>query len=215
MERDFWLERWSRGEIGFHRDVPNELLAAHGDVLSGLHRVYVPLCGKSLDMRWLRAHGHEVLGTELSTIAIEAFFTESHTNPRVSTRTPFRAHEADGVTILEGDAFALDVEQAGGLVDAIYDRGSLVAVEPSSQRRRLVDSFQRVLRPGGRILAVAFEYDQSRLPGPPWSLSRADLESLFDWLGPVRELASRDEPVGPRMASAGVRALAERLYLIG
>lgn len=44
-------------------------------------RVFVPLCGKSLDMIWLAQQGHEVIGVELSPVAVEDFFRENGLNP--------------------------------------------------------------------------------------------------------------------------------------
>ncbi len=214
MERDFWLSRWTTGQIGFHRSVPNTLLVAHAAELDGYRRVYVPLCGKSLDMHFLRDRGHEVIGTELSSLAIEQLFAELGETPRVSERGPYRVHEGRGITILEGDAFALSPEHLGGPADAVYDRGSFVAVDPKSQREPLVASFRRVLRPGGRLLLVVFAYDQSKLDGPPWSVTQADLSS-FAGLGEVRHLGGRAEDVGPRMLEAGITSVTEELYAIG
>ncbi|MGO1893263.1 MAG: thiopurine S-methyltransferase, partial [Luteimonas sp.] len=68
MEPDFWHERWQQNRIGFHQEKPLPLLLKHWPSL-GLaagSRVFVPLCGKSLDMPWLAERGHRVLGVELS-----------------------------------------------------------------------------------------------------------------------------------------------------
>ena len=76
MEKDFWLERWERKETGFHQNEVNPYLRQHWQELH-LARdsvVFVPLCGKSRDMLWLRKQGHRVLGVELSAIAVQAFF---------------------------------------------------------------------------------------------------------------------------------------------
>jgi len=56
MEKEFWLERWERAEIGFHQDDINPWLARYWPRLAAPpgSKVFVPLCGKSLDMAWLR-----------------------------------------------------------------------------------------------------------------------------------------------------------------
>ena len=54
MDRDFWLSTWHEGKIGFHLGTVNPQLLAHHQVLRGT-RVFVPLCGKSLDLAWLAA----------------------------------------------------------------------------------------------------------------------------------------------------------------
>ena len=85
MKAEFWLERWQRNEIGFHQGEINAHLQDYWDRV-GLKEggeVFVPLCGKSNDMLWLRAQGHRVLGVELSPLAVEAFFVENQLKPEV------------------------------------------------------------------------------------------------------------------------------------
>ena len=78
MDAAFWQERWQRGEIGFHKAATNPLLQQWWPrlALGGAESVLVPLCGKSLDLIWLRAQGHQVLGVELARSALEAFGEE-------------------------------------------------------------------------------------------------------------------------------------------
>ncbi len=44
-------------------------------------RVFVPLCGKSQDMLWLAQQGHEVIGVELSPVAVAGLFRENGLQP--------------------------------------------------------------------------------------------------------------------------------------
>ncbi len=76
MDEEFWQQRWREGRIGFHREQVMPLLEKHWRALAlpKGSRVFVPLAGKSLDMAWLAAQGHRVLGIELSRIAVEQFF---------------------------------------------------------------------------------------------------------------------------------------------
>ena len=92
MDADFWLQRWNEGRIGFHRGEVMPLLEKHWPGLNvpADGRVFVPLAGKSLDMHWLAAQGHRVLGAELSPLAVQAFFAEAGLEPVV-------ANDADGV----------------------------------------------------------------------------------------------------------------------
>ena len=50
----------------------------------------MPLCGKSLDLLWLAAQGHRVLGVEISPLAVDAFFAEQDLTPTVTDEPPFR-----------------------------------------------------------------------------------------------------------------------------
>ena len=83
MNKDFWLERWDRQEIGFHQADVNRYLLQYWNQATKLHvntKVFVPLCGKSLDMLWLKNQGYSVTGIELSEKAINDFFSENIVN---------------------------------------------------------------------------------------------------------------------------------------
>ena len=72
MDASFWHERWQANQIGFHKDDVNERLVEHLGALAlpkGA-RVFVPLCGKTLDIGWLLGEGYAVTGAELSEIAV-------------------------------------------------------------------------------------------------------------------------------------------------
>jgi thiopurine S-methyltransferase len=215
MERDFWSERWTTGHIGFHQPRAHDMLVAHHEAgLRGRQRVYVPLCGKSVDLVWLRDHGHDVVGSEFVGHAIDAFFTEHFPDiQRLQARYPtVTIHETSGVRVIEGDACAVDTFATGGLVDAIWDRAALVAIDPND-RERYVAALLRVLRPGGVILLVTFGYDQSKLPGPPWSVSDDDVHTLFGSSCTIERLQQRDEPPGPKFVEAGA-SVQESCFLL-
>ena len=136
MEKNFWLERWEREEIGFHQNEINPYLRQYWQELHLARgsEVFVPLCGKSRDMLWLREQGHSVLGVELSAIAAQAFFKENDCAPQHVTGGKFERYETDGMRILCGDFFDLgkdDLAQVG----AVYDRASLVALPPEMRER--------------------------------------------------------------------------------
>ena len=87
----FWHERWQKKETGFHQPAVNDLLQLYWPRL-GLEagsEVFVPLCGRSLDMVWLADQGHRVIGAELSQIAIDEFFAERGLTPATSTNAGF------------------------------------------------------------------------------------------------------------------------------
>lgn len=73
-----WLARWREGRIGFHRHEAHPALVRYWPTLGAAPgtKVLVPLCGKSLDMRWLAGEGYPVLGIELADEAIEQFLAE-------------------------------------------------------------------------------------------------------------------------------------------
>ena len=212
MEPAFWAEKWQAGQIGFHQGQPNPLLLEHHHHIAGDVRVYVPLCGKAVDLVWLRDHGHDVTGSEVVPLAIEQLCSEQRLLVTTTTRGSFRLHITPRLAILEGDALEVDF-YATGPIDAVYDRAALVALDPPT-RVAYVDSLLRVLRPGGHILLVTFDYDQRKLPGPPWSVSVDDVVALFGEHCTIAELGARTEPPGPKFVEAGVDVVTERVLLL-
>ena len=105
MDAAFWLQRWQEGQIGFHRSDVMPLLEKHWPSLQlpAGSRVLVPLCGKSLDMHWLAAQGHRVLGVELSPLAVTQFFEEAGLTP-VRTTSPYGEHFRAGPVEVTGKA---------------------------------------------------------------------------------------------------------------
>ena len=177
MEPDFWHERWRANQIGFHKAEANPILVEHFPVLKlgAGDRVFVPLCGKTLDIPWLLAQGMQVVGAELSTLAVEQLFAEMGVAPEVSDVGALGLYSADGIDIYAGDIFDLTADIMGP-VSAIYDRAALVALPPEMRARyaaHLADITQRA-----RQLVICFEYDQSKMNGPPFSVSPAEVERV-------------------------------------
>jgi thiopurine S-methyltransferase len=201
MDPSFWLERWQRNEIGFHQNAPHKALARWWPRL-GLPRgarVFVPLAGKSLDMIWLAAQGHDVVGIELAEEAVRAFATENGPVERVDLRS--------------GDLFALDAATLGP-IQGVFDRGSLVALPPA-MRRRYAAKLTELSPPGTRTLLVTMEYDQSQMSGPPHAVLEPEVEALFGATHRI-ELLGRDISLDdfPKFAQRGVDALAEGYLLL-
>jgi thiopurine S-methyltransferase len=215
MEASFWLARWQEGRIGFHEPEGNDLLRRYLERLTGGEptSVLVPLCGKAVDLRVLAAAGHEVRGVELAPLAAEAFFQESGVEPERGPLGPFERLRAGNLTYLLGDVFALTPELLGP-VEAIFDRAALVALEPST-RERYAEVLSSCLAPGGRILLVTFEYDQTLAPGPPFSIPREEVQRLFSGRFEVALLEER--PVraqNPRLQEQGVTSIQESAWLL-
>jgi thiopurine S-methyltransferase len=197
MDPDFWLTRWQDNRTGFHEGVPNDLLVAHFAAL-GLPRgarVFVPLCGKSRDLHWLRAQGFAVVGAELSRLAVEQFFDELGIPPAITPVDKLDRFEAAGVTIFTGDIFDLD-QNTLGPVDAVYDRAALVAL-PDPLRAQYAAHLIELTQAAPQLL-VTFEYDQAKHPGPPFSVQQADVQKHYDATYRPERLELRDLPGGLR-----------------
>jgi thiopurine S-methyltransferase len=196
MDRDFWEGTWQRGQIGFHEGRPHGLLTRFADKLGEGRRVLVPLCGKSEDLAWLAAQGHEVLGIELVEDAVRAFFVEHQLTPTEGQLGPFKRFSAGALTLLAGDFFAATPALLGSF-DALYDRAALVAL-PSEMRARYAQNIRDLLKPGAHGLVVTFEYPAGLLEGPPFSVPEAELRAHYAGAD-VELLAERSAP-GERFA---------------
>ena len=178
MEPQFWRDRWEEGRIGFHKDVVHPHLVAHLPRL-GLTpgaRVFVPLCGKTLDIGWLASQGYRVVGAELSEIAVRELFEGLGVEAEVVSAGPLALWRWAGVEIFVGDLFDLDAARLGP-VDAIYDRAALVAL-PEAMRARYAEALVEMTGSAPQ-LAITFEYDQTKMAGPPFSVTPEEVQRLY------------------------------------
>jgi thiopurine S-methyltransferase len=215
MEHDFWHERWQRGEIGFHQGDVHPDLLRHWPAIGAAHgaQVFAPLCGKSLDLAWLVAQGHRVLGVELSMIAAEGYFASQGLVPARSSEGPFMRLEAGGCAILVGDFFALEPAQLAG-IGALYDRAALIAL-PTAMRERYAALLARLLPAGTRGLLVTVDYPPAQMQGPPFPVPAAEVHRLHDAAFAPVLLARRDALAGePRLAARGLTELHEESWLL-
>ena len=178
MDAEFWHERWQQNEIGFHESQPNALLVRHYDRLdlrSG-DRVFLPLCGKTLDIGWLLSKELKVCGVELNADAVEQLFDELGVEPEGSDCGDLRRYSAAGIDIFVGDVFALSPTFLGP-VDAIYDRAALVAL-PKVTRERYASHLRQITASAPQLL-ICFDYDQELMEGPPFSIPENEVAALY------------------------------------
>ncbi|MCE9632723.1 MAG: thiopurine S-methyltransferase [Methylophilales bacterium] len=212
MNPDFWLSKWQKGETGFHSSEPHPYLTEFWSQMPACQRVLVPLCGKSLDMCWLRDQGLAVLGVELSELAVKDFFRSANLEPEKSQKGILQSWKADGIEILCGDFFALTATDLGGC-DVIYDRAALIAL-PTELRLRYVQTIKRLFPQGTLILLVTLEYPQAEMTGPPFSVSEDEVRELYA-RSMIETLTRRDVlQDNERFHQRGISKLFENAYLI-
>ena len=174
--------------------------------------VFVPLCGKSLDMLWLRKR-HPVLGVELSPIAVSAFFAENGLVAERREESGFLVYEADGLQLLCGDFFNLQPEQLQH-VRGVYDRASLTALPPDL-RTRYVASLSDLLPGSVPMLLVTMEYEQQQMQGPPFAVHEKEIHDLFAEGWSVQVLYVENILANePRFRERGLSRLSEKIYLL-
>lgn len=211
MQHEFWNERWKQGRLGFHKTEVGFALREHGEVLGEDGRVLVPLCGKTVDLPYLAARGHEVVGVEFVRQAVAEFFTEQGLEPRVTDDAAGLRFESGGITIWNSDFFAV-ADGALGRFQSILDRAALVAIDPA-RRSEYAAKLARLLEPGGRMLLVTLSYRQEAVSGPPWSVSPEQLRELYEDAFDIAQLESNvrtDMP--PAFSEAGLDHLTEGVW---
>jgi thiopurine S-methyltransferase len=213
MQPEFWLERWRTGQIAFHQSSVDRSLRRHWPTLGVCtgSRVFAPLCGKSLDLLWLRDQGLEVLGVELAAAAVESFFLDNGLPARRRAGSPFDVYDAPGIRLLCGDLFALTPALLGR-VDAVYDRAALISWAPAL-RDGYVEHLVKLVSPGTAVLLITLEYPQSQMAGPPFAVPGEEVARLYAPQFEVREIAREDIlPHEARLRAKGLTELFEVCY---
>jgi thiopurine S-methyltransferase len=212
---DFWLERWQKGDIGFHQAAVHDFLTRHWARLAIAQGapVFVPLCGKSRDMVWLAAGGHRIVGVELSPLAVDEFFKEQGLDADTRVAGSFVVRSAGPFTIWCGDIFELPAE-AVGEVAAAYDRASLVAFPPTLQQR-YAQKLADILPVAAPILLVSLAYPEGEMSGPPFTTPLAQVVGFFGEAYEIRLAESRSGlEQSPNLKARGVTALDESAYVL-
>lgn len=192
MDAEFWLQRWREGRTHFHQERVLPLLQKHWPTLA-LPRgstVLVPLCGKSLDMMWLAAQGYQILGVELSELAVQQFFDDNGMQPTVRESALGKHYSAGNIEIICGDIFRLDDATLGACRGA-YDRAALIALPPQ-MRTRYVEQVYGRLAPNYCALLITLEYAQPQMDGPPFAVAEEEVRRLYAPHTDVLVLERRD-----------------------
>jgi thiopurine S-methyltransferase len=213
MDPEFWHERWAANQIGFHQRVINDHLQRHwhGLGLPAGSRILVPLCGKSLDMLWLREQGHAVVGIEISTLAVAAFFTENALTPVIREEAGYSCWSYDRIELYCGDFFSLHADVLG-VLDGCYDRAALIAM-PEAQRPRYAQHLASLLPAASRGLLVTLEYQQVEMSGPPFAVLRQEVSRLFSAQFDIEHLEQFDAlAANPAFRERGLTGLTEHVW---
>lgn len=178
MDTSFWHQKWATNNIAFHRSEANPLLVEHFSKMSLAKgsRIFLPLCGKTLDIAWLLSNGYRVAGAELVEVAIEQLFTELGMEPAIAETGALKYYSATNIDIFVGDIFDVSGKILG-LVDAVYDRAALVAL-PKEMRHRYTAHLTKITDKAPQLL-VTYDYDQSLMAGPPFSVSNKEVHQHY------------------------------------
>ena len=195
METSFWLQKWQQNEIAFHEHVANPALVKHVNklALKKDSRVFLPLCGKTLDIAWLLSKDYRIVGAELSQTAIKQLFIGLSVKPNISKIGELNHYSAKNIDIFVGDVFNLSQKILGD-VDAVYDRAALIALPPET-RHRYTQHLMKITNKAPQLL-LSVEYNQKLMAGPPFSVSNDEVIRHYAKSYTPTLLSSTDIPGG-------------------
>lgn len=226
-----WLDLWEDEETAV--EVTPSLGRHLERLTAGVVReasVLVPLCGKSFDLVWLAEQGLQVVGVECSRRVIASFASEQGLELSAGDATEPSSEKGAGAamtawfagpcTIFEGDWFDVTPTMLGGEFDFAYDHAALTAVDPKL-RGAYAAALSAALRPTGRLLVVAAEFDEASADSAmlalgPHSLGEQELRELFPGFGLEVLEEGPAESVAPyrRLQAAGVAPITQRTFLL-
>ncbi len=209
MNIESWKQAWEMNDIGFHKNKPHPLLVKYFKKL-GLEkgsRVFLPLCGKTLDISWLLSRGYQVAGAEVSQLAVEQLFLELGLEAKIKEAENLFLYSAEDIDIFVGDIFDLSREVLGP-VDAIYDRAALVAL-PAEIRNGYTQHLLQITAASPQLL-ITFVFDQRLKDGPPFSIDTDEVNRHYRNVYELELLERFILPAGLR----GTSVASEKIWLL-
>ncbi|KAF0878085.1 thiopurine S-methyltransferase isoform X1 [Crocuta crocuta] len=214
-----WQEKWVDHKIGFHQEQGHQLLKKHLDTFlkdENDLRVFFPLCGKAVEMKWFADRGHSVVGVEISELGIREFFTEqnlSYSEEPIIEIPGAKVFKSSSGNISLYCCNLFDLPRVNiGKFDRIWDRGALVAINPGD-RKRYADTMLSLTRKGFHYLLAVLSYDPTKHPGPPFYVPDAEIKKLFGSTCNIHCLEMVDV-FEERHKSWGIDFIVEKLYLL-
>lgn len=118
-----------------------------------------------------------MVGAELVEMAIIQLFDQLGVAPHISSVGELKRYSAHNIDIFVGDIFKIKADMLG-TVNAVYDRAALVAL-PSEMRIQYTAQLKAITQNAPQLL-ITFEYDQSLVPGPPFSVNAAEVKTHYE-----------------------------------
>lgn len=179
MDAEFWHKLWDTNNIGFHNKEVNQLFLENFPKLELKKntRIFIPLCGKTVDIKYLLDNGYRVVGIELNENAVKELFSSLRIEASITTIGSLLLYSAKNIDIFVGDIFELN-KLTLGKVDIIYDRGAIVAL-PSEIRKNYTLLLVSITNNAPQLI-ITYEYEQNLMEGPPFSVKESQLKAYYN-----------------------------------
>lgn len=197
MTVGMWKECWNTPNVAFHNPNLNELFIKYHDKMltrPGM-RIFVPLCGKAVEMKWLVDQGHKVVGLEAAPVPCKAFFEENN--------IPYEIHEMKGIhgekyesldhnVVIYCCDFFLFSKDVCGEIDGIWDSGGLNSMDVED-RDKYIHRIRSLMGKGCVNLTEFVNFDKS-IVDITWSMTKEELEREFGEGFTVEDITQMDAP---------------------
>ncbi len=187
MPRPPWNERYASGDLPWDTGEPDPLLIRFVEEDAGAPGRALEIgCGTGTNALWLAGRGFDVLGVDISPLAVEQ--ARAKVAGAGAPRCRFEVHD-----ILAG-------APPGGPFDFVFDRGCFHVFDEADERARFAARVAAALAPGGRWLSLCGSTEgPPRDTGPP----RRSARDLVDAIEPALEiLALRSDVFTSRLDPA-------------
>mmetsp|Transcript_14093 Transcript_14093/g.18312 ORF Transcript_14093/g.18312 Transcript_14093/m.18312 type:complete len:282 (+) Transcript_14093:92-937(+) len=231
-----WKNRWDKGiSKGWQLAQPHEMLVKNIDLLfpkenkTETSRVFVPLCGKDVSLGYLASlpQVKQVVGVEASEVAAQEFSQENpeykvEITKKNDNNNIFTSYisKNDKLLINIGDFFDSSIESIGNF-DIVWDRASLVAIDPKFRINYAKIMNDILNESNGKILLVTFDRRSGSFEavkaGPPYSVNKQTVYELFDKnfnIQILSEMDVTDKPEHTKFKESGITSLYEITFLL-
>lgn len=215
MDKNFWLDKWQKKDTKFDQMNVNPYLIKYEKIFESLEgkKIFVPLCGKSIDILWFLKQGAEVIGVELSTIAVESFFFENNLTYKKINKNYFTIYLAKSLKFICGDFFQLDKNEVGD-IDWVYDRASLVALD-NITRVEYAKKISQLFPIKIKMMLITLSYKSDVPEYPPYSVTDKEVHLLFSKNFQINTLVQDENlDIMLHLIKRGLVDLTDRVYLL-
>lgn len=212
MNPEFWHDKWERNEIGFHLKQIHPLVIKYlsAEKLGDVSKVFVPLCGKTMDIGYLLEQGKQVVANELSEAAVKQLFADLSLTPNVTPWQGGQCYQVENLTVWVGDYFELTHSEVSD-IDLIYDRAALIALP--EEMRKSYAQHMLTLASKAKQLLLTLTYNQTEMAGPPFSVPEAEVKIHYADTKKIQCLSQKDViEYEPKFAERGLKSLVESAY---
>mgnify|MGYP000108317721 CR=1 FL=1 len=215
MDAAFWHNKWEKNEIGFHQQVVHSWMSRNLAQLGELSgkTIFVPLCGKTLDIAYLLEQGLTVIANELSELAVIELFASMKLTADISDWSGHgKVYRAEKLTVYVGDYFELTPAELSS-ANYVYDRAAIIAL-PLAMRQKYGRQMMSTCGKASQLI-MTLDYNQAQMSGPPFSVAGSELEQIYSEHYSIKTLV-RENIIDkePRFKQKGLTEFNQSLYLL-